>query len=83
VQFGGRGYTDQTPYTPQPSARQLTSHALALHEKTFDHILHTAQTIVKALDIHDAAKDLSIDLPFKCFVNDKSQLDGWIFQQAK
>ncbi|KAF1937409.1 hypothetical protein EJ02DRAFT_515230 [Clathrospora elynae] len=64
------------------SAHRLTSHALDIHEKTFDHLLHAAQKIIKAIDIQQAAKDIGIGLPVHCYMGDRSQLNEWIKQQS-
>jgi hypothetical protein len=83
IQRGSVHTTSNLASTNQPCPCRLTNRILAKHERTFNHLLHAAQTIVKAMDVQKAAKDLGVDLPVHCYMNDRSQLDGWIQQQSK
>jgi hypothetical protein len=54
-----------------------------MHERTFDRFFNAAQMLVQAIDVQKAGKDLGFNLPFRCYLNDRSQLDEWIEQQSK
>jgi hypothetical protein len=56
---------------------------LAMHDRTFDRLLHAAQAIIKAIDVQKAAKDLAIDLPLHCYMSDRHELARWMQQQSK
>jgi hypothetical protein len=83
----GQHHIDQNTTVAAPSYQhappKLTARMLAIHDGSFDHFLHAAQTIVKAIDVQTAAKDLSIDLPLHCYMHDRSELDGWVRQQSQ
>jgi hypothetical protein len=78
---------DQHPPTTalefQPSPSGLTTCMLAMHDRTFDRLLHAAQAIIKAIDVQKAAKDLAIDLPLHCYMSDRHELARWVQQQSK
>jgi hypothetical protein len=76
----------QYAHDPAPIANppiRLTMHILAMHDRTFDRLLNTAQAFVKALDVQNAAKDLNIELPLQCYMSDRHELVGWVRQQSK
>ena len=56
----------------------LTRDALSLHDKTFDNLLHTCQTVAKAITTQKAGRELRFDLPMEKYLPDRLQVHEWV-----